>query len=145
MAAELADLGVAEIGLADTIGVGDPAAVERLIAAVREVAQQALIRCHFHNSRNTGLANAYAAWRAGAASLDASIGGIGGCPFAPGATGNIPTEDTIYMLERMGIDTGYDLPRLIETTGWLSERLGKPLPGMLAKAGLFPRPAAVSS
>jgi hydroxymethylglutaryl-CoA lyase len=142
LAKEAAAMGVSEIALADTIGVADPMAVERRIALVKAAAPGVSIRCHFHNTRNTGLANAYAAWRAGASALDTSVGGIGGCPFAPAATGNIPTEDTVYMFERMGIRTGYDLPTLIDTAGWLQEVLGgKPLPGMLAKAGLFPAAA----
>jgi hydroxymethylglutaryl-CoA lyase len=141
------EMGVAEIALADTIGVGDPLSVERRIALARAAAPAARIRCHFHNTRNTGLANAYAAWRAGAEALDASIGGVGGCPFAPAATGNIPTEDTVYMLERMGVPTGYDLPALIETAAWLGARLGQAsLPGMLGRAGPFPpRDAAAES
>jgi hydroxymethylglutaryl-CoA lyase len=134
----LADAGLEEIALADTIGVGDPVAVERLVAAARAAAPDARLRCHFHNTRNTGLANVYAAWRAGAVSIDASVGGVGGCPFAPGAAGNIPTEDTVYMLHRMGIATGYDLAGLIDTAGWLSGVLGKVLPGMVSKAGPFP-------
>ena len=106
---------------------------------VRAAAPAARLRCHFHNTRNTGLANAYAAWAAGASVLDASIGGIGGCPFAPAATGNIPTEDTVYMLHRMGVQTGYDLEPLLRAADWLAERLGgTPLPAMLGRAGGFP-------
>ncbi|HWA60646.1 MAG TPA: hydroxymethylglutaryl-CoA lyase [Caulobacteraceae bacterium] len=142
IARELRGLGVAEIALADTIGVGDPVSVETRVAAVREAAPGVPLRCHFHNTRNTGIANALAAWRAGVGRLDASIGGIGGCPFAPAATGNIPTEDTAYMFERMGLSTGYDLAILVEAAQWLGERLGGgALPGMLSRAGLFP-PAA---
>jgi len=96
------------------------------------------LRAHFHNTRNTGLANAYAAVEAGVQALDASCGGIGGCPFAPAATGNIPSEDLIYMLHRMGIHTGVDLPALLDTSRWLQEALSHPVPGMLVKAGLFP-------
>ncbi len=139
IAARLADLGVEEIALADTIGVADPWAVEARVAAVRAAAPSARLRCHFHNTRNAGLANAYAALRAGVTTLDASIGGIGGCPFAPAATGNIATEDTVYMLNRMGVETGLDLARLIETAAWLGERLHQPtLPAMLGRAGDFP-------
>jgi len=138
LAEELADMGVDEIALADTIGVGDPVAVEALVAAVRQAAPGASIRGHFHNTRNTGLANVYAALRAGVEVLDASVGGVGGCPFAPGAAGNIPTEDTVYMLHRMGVATGYDLGGLIATAGWLAGVLGKTLPGMVSKAGTFP-------
>ncbi len=96
------------------------------------------LRAHFHNTRNTGLANAYAAVQAGVRALDASCGGIGGCPFAPAATGNIPTEDLIYMLHRMGFDTGVDLPALLDTSRWLQQTLDHAVPGMLVKAGLFP-------
>jgi hydroxymethylglutaryl-CoA lyase len=100
------------------------------------------LRAHFHNTRNTGLANAYAAVEAGVRALDASCGGIGGCPFAPAATGNIPTEDLVYMLQRMGIDTGVDLPALLDTSRWLQEVLEHPVPGMVVKAGLFPKEGA---
>ncbi len=142
IAAELASFGVEEIALADTIGVGDPLTVERRFAAVRAVAPGVRLRGHFHNTRNTGLANAFAAWRAGAESLDASIGGIGGCPFAPAATGNIPTEDLAYMLARMGVKTGYDLDSLIASAHWLRGVLGaQSLPGMVSKAGGFPATA----
>jgi hydroxymethylglutaryl-CoA lyase len=96
------------------------------------------LRAHFHNTRNTGLANAYAAVEAGVRILDASCGGIGGCPFAPAATGNIPTEDLIYMLHRMRIDTGVNLPALVETSKWLQTTLDHAVPGMVVKAGLFP-------
>jgi len=136
---DIAAMGVHEIALADTIGVADPLAVERRIALARDAAPAARLRCHFHNTRNTGLANAYAAWRAGVQALDASIGGIGGCPFAPAATGNIPTEDTVYMFERMGVATGYDLNALIAAAAWLGERLElATLPAMLGRAGPFP-------
>ena len=97
-----------------------------------------VLRCHFHNTRNTGLANAYAAVEAGASVLDASVGGIGGCPFAPAATGNIPTEDLLYMLQRMGVTTGVDLQQTIDTGRWLQDRLGRAVPGLLVKAGTFP-------
>lgn len=131
-----------EIVFADTIGAGVPAQVSDLLARAREVLPGVRLRCHFHNTRNTGLANAYAAIEAGAVALDASLGGIGGCPFAPAATGNIPTEDLLYMLERSGIETGVSLASLIETARWLQERLGRPVPGLLSKAGTFPRSTA---
>jgi hydroxymethylglutaryl-CoA lyase len=129
-----------EIALADTIGVGVPAQVTELVSRVREAVPGVRLRCHFHNTRNTGLANAFAAVQAGVVTLDASLGGIGGCPFAPAATGNIPTEDLVYMLQRSGYETGIDLDRAIETGKWLQEQLGRPVPGMLVKAGSFPRP-----
>ncbi len=144
LAARLAGIGVDEIALADTIGVADPVTVSERIAAVRAAAPGVRLRCHFHNTRNTGLANAYAAWRAGVDVLDASVGGIGGCPFAPAATGNIPTEDTVYMLHRMGVQTGYDLEALIATATWVATQLGEPsLPAMLGRAGPFPKSSAL--
>jgi hydroxymethylglutaryl-CoA lyase len=100
------------------------------------------LRCHFHNTRNTAVANAYAAVMAGVHTLDASVGGIGGCPFAPNATGNVATEDLLYMLSRSGFDTGIDLARLIETAHWLQEQRGKPVPSMVSKAGGFPKRSA---
>jgi len=129
-----------EIAIADTIGVAVPTQVADLIGRLRKLLPEVRLRAHFHNTRNTGLANAYAAAEAGVQALDASCGGIGGCPFAPAATGNIPTEDLIYMLHRMGIDTGVDLPLLLETSRWLQQTLEHSLPGMLVKAGLFPYP-----
>lgn len=137
----VAEAGPYEIALADTIGVGVPSQVTDLIGRMREAVPDVQVRCHFHNTRNTGLANAYAAVQAGAAVLDASVGGIGGCPFAPAATGNIPTEDLLYMLTRMGLRTGVDLEATIATGRWLQDQLGRPVPGMLVKAGSFPRAA----
>lgn len=140
LARRIVEIGVDEIALADTIGVGAPRDVTDKLRAVAEVAPGVPLRCHFHNTRNTGLANAYAALEAGVTALDASLGGIGGCPFAPTATGNIPTEDLGYLLERMGVRTGLDLAALLPSVDWLAERLGKPVPGLLARAGLFPTP-----
>lgn len=127
-----------EIAVADTIGVAVPTQVTAIIAQLRESLPATKLRAHFHNTRNTGLANAYAAVESGVQALDASCGGIGGCPFAPAATGNIPTEDLIYMLHRMGIETGVDLPSLLETSKWLQDTLQHTVPGMVVKAGLFP-------
>lgn len=127
-----------EIALADTIGAGVPTQVTELIGRVREAVPGVTLRCHFHNTRNTGIANAYAAVAAGVAILDASIGGIGGCPFAPAATGNIPSEDLLYLLQGAGVQTGVDLDALIDTGRWLQERLGRKVPGMLVQAGNFP-------
>ena len=138
--AEIGAMGVREIGLADTIGVGDPWAVRRVVEAARKAAPDAVLRLHFHDTRNTGLANAYAGVEAGVDVLDASAGGIGGCPFAPNATGNIATEDLVYMLERGGFETGYDLDALIAAARWVGDRLGKPAPSKLSKAGGFPKP-----
>ena len=138
IAGEAARAGIGEIALGDTIGVADPWTVRRRIEAVRKVAPEARIRMHFHNTRNTGLANVYASLEAGVDVIDASTGGIGGCPFAPDATGNIATEDLVYMLERAGIETGLDLGRLIETARWIGEKLGKAVPSALTRAGVFP-------
>lgn len=130
-----------EIALADTIGVAVPPQVDATFRLVRERSRNAALRAHFHNTRNTGLANAYAAVRAGVRVLDASLGGIGGCPFAPAATGNIPTEDLVYLLERGGEHTGVDLGRAIEAARWLGGKLERPVPGLLEKAGTFPATA----
>jgi hydroxymethylglutaryl-CoA lyase len=138
IAAEAASAGIGEIALGDTIGVADPWTVRRRIEAVRKVAPDARIRMHFHNTRNTGFANVYASLEAGAEVIDSSCGGIGGCPFAPDATGNIATEDLVYMLERGGIETGLNLSRLIDTGRWIGEKLGKPVPSALTHAGVFP-------
>lgn len=138
LARRVHDLGVDEIALADTIGVGVPAQVTRLVAGVTAVAPGTRLRCHFHNTRNTGYANAVAALDAGVTVLDASTGGIGGCPFAPDATGNIATEDLVYLLDRSGVKSGVDLRALMDTARWLEGVLGAAVPGQLAKAGAFP-------
>jgi hydroxymethylglutaryl-CoA lyase len=127
-----------EIAIADTIGVAVPTQVTDVISGIRRLLPRQKVRAHFHNTRNTGLANAYAAIQAGVRVLDASCGGIGGCPFAPAATGNIPTEDLIYMAQRMGLDTGVNLGKLLDTSRWLERTLGHAVPGMLVKAGTFP-------
>ena len=128
-----------ELGFADSIGVAVPNQVTDLLGAVMARVPGVPIRCHFHNTRNTGIANAQAALAVGVASLDASIGGIGGCPFAPAATGNIPTDDLLYMLDRSGIHTGISLEKIIATSLWLQEQLGRSTPAMLPKAGIFPQ------
>ncbi|WP_411104281.1 hydroxymethylglutaryl-CoA lyase [Streptomyces sp. cmx-4-9] len=133
-----AQSGAEEIVLADTIGVGAPDAVTRLLTAVREQAPGVVLRCHFHNTRNTGYANAVAAAAAGAAWLDSSLGGIGGCPFAPAATGNIATEDLVYLLRRMGLDPGIDLEAAAAAGTWLGDVLGVQVPALLGRAGPFP-------
>ena len=127
-----------EIALADTIGCAVPSQVSDLFGAVMKIAPRARFRAHFHNTRNTGLANCYAAVEAGVESIDASAGGIGGCPFAPRATGNVPSEDLVYMLDRMGIETGVDIDRLIAAGEWIGEQLGHGVPAMIGKAGVFP-------
>jgi hydroxymethylglutaryl-CoA lyase len=138
-----ADSGVQELCLADTVGVGAPSQVTDLTARMRDMIGDPAengpaLRFHFHNTRNTGFANAYAAVTEGVDVLDASAGGIGGCPFAPKATGNIATDDLVYMLERMGRPTGIDLKTLIPTAGFLGEQLGHEVPALVPRAGLFP-------
>jgi hydroxymethylglutaryl-CoA lyase/(R)-citramalyl-CoA lyase len=125
-----------ELALADTVGVAVPTQVTELVRGVLGLG--AVTGCHFHNTRNTGLANAAAGLEAGATVLDASVGGTGGCPFAPRATGNVPTEDLVYMLHGMGVATGIDLEDLMETSRWLAGELGKELPAMVTRAGDFP-------
>lgn len=122
--------------VADTIGVAAPAEVRRLVGAVAELGRP--VGGHFHNTRNTGYANALAALETGATVLDASVGGLGGCPFAPRATGNIATEDLVYALEREGIATGVDLDALVGVSAWLESLLGRTLEGQVYRAGVFP-------
>ncbi len=141
MATALAEAGMVEIALADTIGVAVPAQVSSLVARVAAAITPLPVRVHLHDTRNTGIANVWAAVEAGAATIDASLGGLGGCPFAPGAAGNVATEDTVYMLERSGVATGLDLAAVIDASNWLSGIMGKPLPGRLARTGGFPKPA----
>jgi isopropylmalate/homocitrate/citramalate synthase len=134
-AERLALAGADEIVFADTVGVGVP-------RQVKEVVREAVglgppIGVHLHNTRNTGYANAYTALEAGATVLDASVGGIGGCPFAPRATGNICTEDLVYMLHGEGVATGIDLDALISVADWLESRLERQLPGQVYRAGAF--------
>ena len=124
-----------EIVLADTIGVGVPRGVRELVEGVRALGTT--VGCHFHDTRNTGMANAIAAVESGATVLDAAVGGTGGCPFAPRATGNIATEDLVYLLHGMGYETGIDLDALIEVAAWMSRQLGKQLPGQVYKVGSF--------
>jgi hydroxymethylglutaryl-CoA lyase len=139
LAERLAASGVEEIALADTIGVGVPPDVRRRVEAVRAVTGGLRLRAHFHNTRNTGYANALAAVESGVTVLDSSLGGIGGCPFAPKATGNIATEDLVYLLERSGYRTGTDFDALVAASDWLGEQVGRPTPALVSKAGGFPK------
>ncbi|HEY8486064.1 MAG TPA: hydroxymethylglutaryl-CoA lyase [Limnochordales bacterium] len=138
LAQKLAEWGACEVMVADTVGMAVPPQVGRLVEQVCRAVEPVPVGVHLHNTRNTGYANAFAALQAGAVILDASLGGIGGCPFAPRATGNIATEDLVHMLERSGVATGVDLGRLLEAVGWLEQVLGRPVPGMLARAGPVP-------
>jgi hydroxymethylglutaryl-CoA lyase/(R)-citramalyl-CoA lyase len=136
----IADTGPDTLVLADTIGVAAPGAVRSLVTRAADLGIP--VGGHFHNTRNTGYANALAALQAGATVLDASVGGLGGCPFAPNATGNIATEDLVYALEREGVATGVDLAALIDVAAWLAEALGRRLDGQLYRAGPFPSASA---
>jgi hydroxymethylglutaryl-CoA lyase len=138
VAGRSAAAGADEIAIADTIGVGVPTQVRTLLDGVRSVAPDVVMRAHFHNTRNTGFANAVAAYEWGVDWLDSSNGGIGGCPFAPAATGNIATEDLVYLLERMGVSTGLDLDALLPIAHFLSDQLGYRVPALLPRAGTFP-------
>jgi hydroxymethylglutaryl-CoA lyase len=136
----LAEASPLEIAIADTIGVAVPSEVTELVDRIKQALPTTALRCHFHNTRNTAVANAYAAVLAGVSTLDSSVGGVGGCPFAPHATGNVATEDLAYMLSRAGFETGIDLTALIDTANWLQERRGRVIPSMVSKAGGFPKP-----
>lgn len=138
------DVGVSEIALADTIGVAVPSQVGEMMHAVLALAGDTVVRLHCHNTRNTGIANVYAAAEAGVRVFDASCGGVGGCPFAPGATGNVGTEDLLYLFERMGYATGVSLPAVVEVAKWLAGPLGAQPPAMVSRASLFP-PARASA
>ncbi len=127
-----------ELAIADTIGVGVPAQVGALADVAASAAPNIPLRWHFHNTRNTGYANAQVALDRGASALDASVGGIGGCPFAPAATGNIATEDLLYLLHRSGVPTGIDPGRLVRVLPALSAEIGHPVSGQLSRAGWFP-------
>lgn len=135
LAARLAAAGADELALADTVGVGVPRQVRDLIDRI--VSLGLPVGIHLHNTRNTGFANAYAALAAGATVFDASVGGIGGCPFAPRATGNLATEDLVYLLHGEGVETGIDLDALIDVAQWLESHLGRELEGQVYKAGTF--------
>ena len=138
MVRQFADLGVDEIALADSIGVAVPSDVRRLLDLAGPVVGDIPLRVHFHDTRNTGVANVCAAIEAGVRIIDASCGGVGGCPFAPGATGNVATEDVLYVLQRMGFVTGIDIAKIIATTKWLEGPLGIAMPAMVSRAGVFP-------
>jgi hydroxymethylglutaryl-CoA lyase len=135
---KIAKIGLTEICLADTIGVATPIEIKKKIKAIKSSFPNLKIRLHLHNTRNTGIANAWAGIEEGVTGLESSFGGAGGCPFAPRATGNIPTEDLLYMLDRSGITTGLSLNKSIEASNWLERQLQKTLPGLLKKTEVFP-------
>lgn len=136
LARRIAEAEPAEIAIADTIGVAVPGQVRDLVGALRDVLPAHIrLRAHFHDTRNTGVANAWAAFEAGADVLDSSLGGLGGCPFAPGATGNVATEDLVYLFARSGVTTGIDLDKAIALNRWFAGVMGRPLPSGVARAG----------
>lgn len=138
IARRLAEAGPVEIAVADTIGVAVPGQVSDLIGRLRELLPAEIrLRAHFHDTRATGVANAWAAWQAGADILDSSLGGLGGCPFAPGATGNVATEDLVYLFERSNVRTGIDLTQAIAVNAWFAGVMGKALPSSVGRAGGF--------
>ena len=141
IARTLADANPREVALADTIGVAVPAQVSRLVEQVIAAISPIGVRVHFHNSRGTGIANVWAAIEAGASAVDVSLGGIGGCPFAPNAGGNVATEDVAYMLGRSDIAHGLELGKVIDANKWLSRKLDTELPAMVARAPMFPASA----
>ena len=132
------------LGLADSVGVAVPNQIKTTFSLIKDLAPTIPLRTHLHNTRNIGLANAAAAVEAGVSIIDASTGGIGGCPFAPKATGNIPTDDLLYMLDRSGIETGVNLKEIVKTTNWLENQLGRSVPAMVPKAGIFPENAEIN-
>jgi hydroxymethylglutaryl-CoA lyase len=142
IAEAMVDAGVTEVALGDTIGVADPWSAADRVRSVSKVIGDIPLRVHFHDTRNTGIANSFAAIQAGVTVVDASVGGIGGCPFAPAATGNIATDDLVYMLDRAGFDHGFSLIDLMGVSGEMEEALGRQVPAMLPRAGTFPGGAA---
>ncbi|MBI1251002.1 MAG: hydroxymethylglutaryl-CoA lyase [Alphaproteobacteria bacterium] len=134
-----------EFALADTIGVGVPSDVKARFAEVAKAAPKSVkLRAHFHDTRKTGVANALTAFENGVTILDGSLGGVGGCPFAPGAAGNVATEDLVYAFQRSGVETGVDLDRAIEAARWILDKLGRGHGGAVARAGGFPRGEAAA-
>jgi hydroxymethylglutaryl-CoA lyase len=145
LAVALTESGIDELALADTIGVANPWEVDAMIQRIRPEIGAIPLRMHFHDTRNTAVANSYAALMAGVTVLDSSVGGLGGCPFAPDATGNVATNDLVYSLERAGFRTGLDLGALNEISGWVAAELGISAPSLVARAGGFPAPGGPAS
>ena len=135
IAVRLRELGAGTISLGDTIGAANPQQVTTLVRAVRDALPDTPLRLHFHDTRGTGLANVLAALEEGVDNFDGSVGGLGGCPYAPGAAGNVATEDLVYMLHEMGIGTGIDLRALVDVALWAEQLVGRPLPGRVKQAG----------
>ena len=145
VARTLFERGAYEVSLGDTIGVGTPASVERLLDAVAKLVPVAQLAGHYHDTYGMAVANVYASWRFGLRTFDSSISGLGGCPYAKGATGNVATEDVVYLLQGLGADTGIDLDALVDTSAWISERLGRAPGSRVARAMLAKHAAALAS
>lgn len=137
IARRMIDAGAEEVGIADTIGVAVPQQVADLFGALAEVAGEAVLRVHLHDTRGLAPANAWSAYQAGVRIFDASLGGLGGCPFAPGASGNVATEDLTYLFERSGVETNITLAKAIEANGWFAGVMGRALPSRVGRAGDF--------
>jgi hydroxymethylglutaryl-CoA lyase len=138
---KLIDIGVYEVSIGDTVGIADPSQVKRLTRKLIDAVGADRLAMHFHDTRGTAMANVLAALELGIRTFDSSLGGLGGCPFAPAATGNVATEDVVYMLHRMGFSTGLDLERLIEVNHWIQEKIGHELPSRVGRAGVLkPKP-----
>ena len=141
----LYERGAYEVSLGDTIGVGTPASVERMLEAVAKLVPVAQLAGHYHDTYGMAVANVYASWRFGLRSFDSSISGLGGCPYANGATGNVATEDVVYLLHGLGADTGIDLETLVDTSAWISQRLGREPGSRVARAMLAKRATALAT
>lgn len=132
----LVNMGIYEVSIGDTIGVADPAQVRRLVSKLIDAVGERKLAMHFHDTRGTAIANVLASLDLGIRVFDSSLGGLGGCPYAPAATGNVATEDVVYMLHRMGYETGIELEKLLEINPWMTEKIGRELPSRVGKAGL---------
>lgn len=135
IAERMAALGVYEISIGDTIGVANPGQVEKLFKKLLKSIPAKKLAGHFHDTRGQALANILTCWKLGVRVFDTSLGGLGGCPYAPGATGNVATEDVVYMFEGMGVQTGFDLDQLIALNPWVADKVAHPLPSSVGKAG----------
>lgn len=129
-------MGVYEVSIGDTIGVADPKQVKRLVSKLLKAVGAKKLAMHFHDTRGTAMANVLASLELGIRTFDSSLGGLGGCPYAPAATGNVATEDVVYMLHRMGFDTGLDIEKLITTNKWMTGEIGHELPSRVGRAGM---------
>ena len=142
VAATLFEMGCYEVSLGDTIGAGTPGKTRRMLDAVARRVPVGKLAGHYHDTYGQAVANVYASLEAGVACFDSAVAGLGGCPYAPGASGNVATEDVVYMLDGLGIETGISLDALVDTAGWISERLGRPPASKVARAVLAKRAKA---